>query len=63
MLIAPIAQRIERFGSNERVGGSIPSGRTQKGLSHMVGVAQLVRASACGAECCGFESRRPPIEN
>ena len=26
----------------------------------MVGVAQLVRASACGAECRGFESRHSP---
>ncbi len=26
----------------------------------MVDVAQLVRASVCGTECCGFESHLPP---
>ncbi len=26
----------------------------------MVGVAQLVRASVCGTEGCGFKSHRPP---
>lgn len=26
----------------------------------MVAVAQPGRASACGADCCGFKSRRPP---
>lgn len=28
----------------------------------MVGVAQLVRASGCGPEGCGFESRRSPCQ-
>lgn len=26
----------------------------------MVDVAQLVRASVCGTECCGFNSHHPP---
>ncbi len=29
-------------------------------LLHVVGVAQLVRASGCGPECRGFESRHSP---
>ena len=28
---------------------------------HMVGIAQLVRASDCGSEGRGFESRYPPF--
>jgi hypothetical protein len=28
----------------------------------MVVVAQLVRAPACGAGCCGFDAHRPPHE-
>lgn len=63
MQIAPVAQRIERIGSNDRVGGSNPSRSAAQvaKIFHMVAVAQLVRASGCGPECRGFKSPQPPI--
>ena len=60
-IVAPVAQRIEQVGSNDKVGGSIPSGRTTlRSVQAHGGRSSMVRASACGAESCGFESRRPP---